>query len=67
VTWLKAGAKESAIKFIKIMAWVAFSAMVTKLATMVSDWKPTTAEWVIVQGLLNSAIPSLVKWVATKE
>lgn len=67
IAYLKAGLKDSVIKFVKILGWVALSAVITKIGSMVADWKPTTAEFVLVQGVLNALMPSVIKWATTKK
>ena len=62
-----AGLGESIIKFVKICLWVAVCAMLTYIYTIVSGWKPSTPEFIMVQGLLNAFLPSLIQWVTTKE
>ena len=63
----QAGLKEGAIKLLKVLGWVALSAVITKLAEVVTQWQPTTADWVVAQGVINAVLVGLVKWVSTKK
>ena len=60
------GWQEGMLKVIKVLGWVAVSAVITKCIELVSNWTPTTAEWVLVQGLLNSILAGVAKWLTTK-
>jgi hypothetical protein len=65
--YLKAGLKQSAIKFIKILGWVALCAILTEIGTKVGNWQPTTTQFVLIQGGLNAFLPAVIQWAATKE
>ena len=61
-----AGWKEGLTKIGKVFLWVAVSAVITKAIELVSNWQPSTAEFVLMQGLLNSVLAGVVKWISTK-
>jgi hypothetical protein len=62
-----AGFWEGAKKVLVVACWVAGSAVVTYLAELTTNWQPTTSEFVLVQGVLNSVFAGLTKWLTTKQ
>ena len=63
----QAGLKEGAIKLLKVLGWVALSAVVAELISTVADWKPTTIEFVALQGVINAILAGAKLWLETKK
>jgi len=59
------GLKEGIVKFGKILLWVAISGALTAL---IDYFKALDfGQWVVIQGLINSALAGMLTWVSTKK
>jgi len=59
------GFKDGAIKFAKVLLWVAISGAITAL---INYFKALDfGEWVVVQGMINSLLAGLLKWSEAKK
>lgn len=62
--YTSAGIKEGAIKFSKVLLWVAVSGAITALINYFNTLN--FGEWVVIQGVINSLLAGLLTWVKTK-
>ena len=49
-----------------VLLYVAGSAVVAEIIALLGSWKPTTAEFVVLQGVLNLVAVFVLKWLGTK-
>jgi len=61
----KAGLKDGAIKFGKVLLWVAISGAITALISFFE--KLDFGQWVVLQGLINALLAGLARWITTKQ
>ena len=62
----KSGIWEGIKKVGVVLLYVAGSAIVAEIITLLGNWKPTTAEFVVLQGVLNLVAVFTQKWLGTK-
>ena len=61
------GAKDGALKAVKVIGYVGLSAAVAAVGTYVGGLHPSTPEYVILLAVVNALISGLEKWLSTKK
>jgi hypothetical protein len=61
------GLKTGFIKFVKVIGWVAASALISAAIQYVSSWHPTGDIQVALVGLINAVLAGLGKLVAAEK
>ena len=62
-----AGLKDGALRLGKVLLYVAISAVVAELITIVGNWTPTTIEFITLQGVINAILAGLKVWLSTSK